>query len=65
MPERYVRKLSDLMKTYQEALQQKDIEKAMEAGEAYYKTFRNGELLDEDREQIQNDILLMLVRNKG
>ena len=63
MPERYVTKLSDLMQKYQEALREKNIEKALLAGEAYFTTFRNGELLEEDREKIQNDILLMVTQN--
>ena len=63
MPERYLRKLSDLMEQYQKALSERNIEKALEAGHAYYSTYRNGDLWEEDREKIQNDIYRALTND--
>lgn len=58
MPERLKEDLISLGASYQNALKQGDVEEILKWGEVYYKRLRNGELTGEDREAIQNDLLL-------
>ncbi|GEM_PF-2772586 len=58
MPESLRSDLNALGASYQNALRLGDIEEILKWGEAYYKRLRNGELTSEDREAIQNDLLI-------
>jgi len=64
MPEEEQNELELLFNKYQDILKNGIVDDAIKHGQLYF-TLLHGEMTDEDKEQLQNDILLYAVKNKG